>query len=246
MSSATVKSDTELEIRIDALQSTSKALTGIVANIKEWSFNEKATGENDYNITAVHTASFSFSTSDVYRVYYQGNPIAEVCREYLQTDDKTFGSKAIVVYPVLDNEQTDLTKGAVLQLPDKAALIHGGSVCWDTQNSSLNYTAGHSKPIEKFYIDNNKNIVFEKPATALSINVSSYTIRDLRSGILETYPIVKIGTQYWMKEDLRATCYQNRKPLSSIDELGKEAGYFKYGNVFFYNGEALLDGELAP
>lgn len=83
--SATIEEDTELEICINALQSTSATLTGVIANIKEWELSEQGESENRYEITAVHTASLSFSTSDIYRIYHQGKPVAEVCREYLYT-----------------------------------------------------------------------------------------------------------------------------------------------------------------
>lgn len=248
--SATIKEDTELEIRIDALQSTSKSLTGIVASIKDWSFSETGTSENRYDITVVHTASLSFSASDVYRIYHQGKPVAEICREYLNdaTDNK-IQSKAIVVYPVLDNEKTDLSKGIALELPDKEAMIHGGTVKWDIATNSLIYVPGNKKPIEKFYIDGNKNIVLEEPATALPVNVSSYVIRDIRNGVLQTYPIVKVGTQYWMKEDLKSTYYNDNKSIPLKEELGNGDAYFqwtKYDNLYLYNGEAVLTGKLAP
>lgn len=247
--SATIKEDTELEIRIDALQSTSKSLTGIVASIKDWSFSETGTSENKYDITVVHTASLSFSTSDVYRVYHQGKPVAEICREYLSSaTDNEIQSRAIVAYPVLDNEKTDLSKGIVLELTDKAAMIHGGTVNWDIATNSLIYVAGNSKPIDKFYIDGNKNIVLEEPVTALPINVSSYVIRDIRNGVLQTYPIVKVGTQYWMKEDLKAAYYNDNKSIPLKVKLGEGDAYFEWTkyNLRLYNGEAILTGKLAP
>lgn len=247
--SATIKEDTELEIRINALQSTSENLTGVIANIKEWGFSEQGESENRYDITVVHTASLSFKTSDIYRIYNQGKPVAEVCREYLHTTaDDAIDSKAIVVYPVQDNEQTDLKNGTVLQLSDREAAIHGGRVSWDESRNSLAYTGGHSKPIEKFYIDENKKIVTEKPATALAINVSSYVIRDIRNGVLQTYPIVKIGTQYWMREDLQATCYNDSKSIPMQNALGQGESHFNWDkpDLHLYNGEAVLTGNLAP
>lgn len=57
-------------------------------------------------------------------------------------------TKAIVVYSVQDNEQTDLTNGIVLQLPDKTATTHGGKVSWNEADNSLTYISGHSRPIE--------------------------------------------------------------------------------------------------
>lgn len=147
--STTIEEDTELEICINALQSTSATLTGVIANIKEWELSEQGESENRYEITAVHTASLSFSTSDIYRIYHQGKPVAEVCREYLYTAPAdAVATKAIVAYSVQDNEQTDLTNGIVLQLPDKTATTHGGKVSWNEADNSLTYVSGHSRPIE--------------------------------------------------------------------------------------------------
>ena len=248
--SAVIKEDTELEICINALQSTSETLTGVIASIKEWGFNEQGESENKYDITAIHTASLSFRTSDIYRIYYRGRPVAEVCREYLYaTSTDAVDSKAIVAYPVQDNEQTDLMNGIVLQLPDKTAMIHGGKVSWNESENLLTYIAGHSQPIEKFYIDANKKIVTEKPTeTTLAINVSSHVIRDIRNGTLQTYPIVKIGTQYWMKEDLQVTHYNDSRSMPLIQTLGGGEGYFKRDDcdAYFYNGEVVLTGRLAP
>lgn len=83
---------------------------------------------------------------------------------------------------------------------------------------------------------------------AINVNVASYTLRDLRDGTLEEYPIVKIGTQYWMKAELRATAYQTGEKLLRQTNLGKDAGYFKPANydIYFYNGEAVLSGKLNP
>lgn len=248
--SGTIEEDTELEICINALQSTSATLTGVIANIKEWELSEQGESENRYEITAVHTASLSFSTSDIYRIYHQGKPVAEVCREYLYTAPAdAVATKAIVAYSVQDNEQTDLTNGIVLQLPDKTATTHGGKVSWNEADNSLTYISGHSQPIEKFYIDENRKIVTEKPAApALAINVSSYVIRDIRNGILHTYPIVKIGAQYWMKEDLQTAHYNDSKSMPLRKALGDGEGYLKWAGTssHFYNGEAVLTGKLAP
>ena len=252
LSAATIKEDTELEIRIDALQSTSKTLSGIVTGIKEWGAGEIGTGENSYNITAIHTASFSFRTSDVYRIYRQGRAVAEVCREYLNsTTGNEISSRAIVVYPVHarnGKEQTDLTNGIVLQLPDKEAAIHGGKVNWSTADNSLAYTAGNSEVIEKFYIDENENIVLEEPATAFPVNISNYVIRDMRNAVVTNYPIVKIGTQYWIKEDLQATAYNDGKYIPLKKDLGQGAAYFEWtaNGTRLYSGEAILTGKVAP
>lgn len=247
--SAIIKEDTELEIQINALQNAGESLTGVIASIKEWGASEQGDSENEYDITAIHTASLSFKTSGVYRVYRQGKPVAEICREYLHTPaDDAINSKAIVVYPVSDNGRTDLNNGTVLQLPDKTAATHGGKVSWNETDNSLAYTGGHSGPIEKFYIDGDLKIVTEKPDKALTVNVSSYTIRDIRNGILQSYPIVKIGTQYWMREDLQTAYYNDSKniPIQKILGTGDRCFQYSVPGFLLYNGEAVLTGKLAP
>ena len=51
-----------------------------------------------------------------------------------------------------------------------------------------------------------------------------------------------------MQKDLCATTYRNGTPLTKQVELGKGAGYFKpeKDEIYFYNGEAILAGNLAP
>lgn len=245
MPSITMKGNTECEINIDAIQTTSYTLNGIVGKIREWEHGEKGKSENHYNLTTVRIAALSFKTSNVYRVYHHSMPVAEICKEYLYNGD--IASQAIVVYPVND-EQTNLQKGNVLQLLNKTGDVHGGTVRWDVQNNSLTYTPGISKPIDKFYIDENNEIVFEQPKNISTININNYIIRDIRNGKLQTYPIVKIGTQYWMKQDLQAISFQNGTLLPLETKLGTGARYFKNKteDIFLYNGDALINGELAP
>lgn len=103
-------------------------------------------------------------------------------------------------------------------------------------------------PIEKFYIDGDLKIVTEKPDKALTVNVSSYTIRDIRNGILQSYPIVKIGTQYWMREDLQTAYYNDSKniPIQKILGTGDRCFQYSVPGFLLYNGEAVLTGKLAP
>lgn len=243
-----MKSNVEVEIQINALQTTSSVLSGIMSSIKEWEFQETGGSENNRNLTSVCIAALSFTTSDVYRVYFRNAPVAEICKEYLYTTAGDIASRAIVAYPVKDGK-TDMRQGDVLQLLDEEGVGHGGSVHWDMENNSLTYTAGNSAPVQYLYIGKDGEIALEKPEAPVAINVSSYLIRDIRNGTLQTYPIVKIGTQYWMKEDLQAVYYRDsKKALSPKTALGTGAGYFQdvQKKLFFYNGEAVLEGELSP
>jgi len=236
----------QCEISVSALQSSNPTLAGIAGNITDWSTVSGGITENKENVNAIHLASLSFALSDIYRVYYGGKPIAEICREYLKSDG--LSSRVITSYPIDENEIIDLSQGTVLQLLDKDDAINGGKISWNTQTNTFAYIEGNLPPIQQFYLDSNGKVLLEKPDDPLNVNITSYTIRDIRGGTLQTYPIVKIGTQYWMKENLHATMYQDGSGITKQTTLGNGTGYFKPEkvNYFFYNGEAVTTGELAP
>lgn len=240
-----MESDVVCEIDIKAFQSTSHTLSGAVSSIKEWGSVQKGESTTNVNLTSVKVAALSFEPSKVYRVYHNSTPVAEVCKEYLLSNEHDLQTKALVAYPVR-NGKTDQTQGIVLQLLGTNAPVHGGSIQWDTERGTFDYTPGSSLPINEFYIDEEEQICLAEPEHPIPINISSHTLRDLRGGELQTYPIVKVGTQYWMGEDLRAKQYnQVGHTLKQITQLG-EAGYLTYRNNYFYTGEALLEDEMAP
>jgi uncharacterized protein (TIGR02145 family) len=136
----------------------------------------------------------------------------------------------------------------VLQLLDETGDVHGGSVSWDKATNELTYSAGNLSPIQSFYINTNKEIVTTLPNDALQVNVNAYVLRDMRSGSLQKYPLVKIATQYWMREDLYATHYVNGSSITEVTALNGTAGYAKNADAshYFYTGEAVETGMLAP
>lgn len=243
-----IESSKQYTIQIKATQVTNSTLTSISGSIEDWiDAEEDNSSENAAQLNAIHVATLSFNSSGIYRVYQGGIAVAEICKEYLRSESHQLASQAIVVYPV-KNEETVLTEGIVLQLLDEEADIHGGTVSWNTTDNTLDYSPGTSAPISKFFIDENGSIALTKPETPAQVNVSSYTLRDLRKGELQTYSIVKIGTQYWMRVELKTTMYRNGEELDRQNMIGEGAGYFlsDNGKMYFYNGEALLAGELAP
>ncbi len=243
-----IVSDTEISITIEAIQTQDGTLDGIVTNIEEWGSNEEITTESQYHLNSVCVSALSFEKSQVYRVYSQGKSVAEICKEYLYREESPnpIASRAIVLYAV-NGEQTDFSKGTVLQLLDTIGAVHGGTVSWNTSDNSFSYTPGTSQPIETFYINEDKSIVFDKPESPATVNVSSYLLRDLRNGV-KTYPIVKIETQYWMGDDLNTTYYNDGEEIERKSELGNGAGYFAFEgyDMVLFNGEAVLTGKLAP
>lgn len=237
---------TQCQIDIEAMQTTSHSLTGITSTVEDWLPGDSKDTNNSGGITAIHLAALTFSQSNIYRIYHDGKPMAEVCKEYLKSDQIT--SRAIIAYPVKEDETSNLSKGVVLKLLDDERAISGGSINWNTDDSSFAYTEGNHQSVDKFYLNEKGEILLEEAEDPISIDIASYTIRDIRKGNTYEYPIVKIGTQYWMREDLCATAYRNGTTLNKKTQLGEGPGYFRPQNTetYFYNGEAVLEGELAP
>lgn len=237
---------TQCQIDIEAMQTTSHFLTGITGTVEDWLPGDSKDTNNSGGITTIHLAALTFSQSNIYRIYHEGKPIAEVCKEYLKSDN--IDSRAIVAYPIKEDETCDLSKGVVLKFQDDKRAICGGTIQWNTDDSSFIYTEGNLQSVDKFYLNEKGEILLEETNNPISIDIVSHTIRDIRKGDSYEYPIVKIGTQYWMREDLCAMTYRDGTTLDKQTQLGEGAGYFRPQNTetYFYNGEAVLAGNLAP
>lgn len=247
MPTVSMEAGMQCEIVVTATQSGNETLTGIAGTITDWTETEGGATDNAANNVAIHTAALSFAMSDVYRVYYEGHPVADICREYLKSEALT--SQAIVAYPlVAETELPDLTNGIVLQLLDTEDALCGGMLRWDVEANSFTYDPGDKPVVEQFYVKGDGTLDLVSAEGAVTCNIAALTIRDVRDKVMQTYPVVKVGTQYWMKEDLRATTYRDGTPLSLLEDFGEGAGYFKPADYdyFFYNGEAVLAGELSP
>lgn len=247
MPAINMKSNMQCNISITAKNKDGNELSCFTGEIKEWDDAEPSATDNTETINAVYISAFSFHDTNAYRIYHEGMPIAEVCREYLISDQLT--SRAITVYPVLENETTDQDNGIVLQLIDRNDIACGGNLSWHTDGKGFNYDEGDMAEVDRFYLDENHRICLERPVRPINVTISYHTLRDVRNGEITHYPITKIGTQYWMGRALTATTYRNGTPLTKQQSLGKEnPGYFQPEGkeIYFYNGEAMLEGELAP
>ncbi|WP_291529074.1 fimbrillin family protein [Bacteroides sp. UBA939] len=245
MPDLTIEGGTQCELDVTAMQTTNHILTGVIGAVFDWKTIEGKEIDNNGKTTSVHLLALSFSQSDIYRIYSGGRPIAEICKEYLKSEN--INSRAITIYPV-DNEQSDLSKGTVLKLLDDERDINGGIISWNTTDNTFTYTSGSSKPVEVFYLNEAGEVLTEKPESSINISIIGHVIRDIRDGSVKEYPIVKIGTQYWMKDNLQATTYRDGTALAKQTELEQGSGYFQPAgqNTYFYNGDALLANELAP
>ncbi|MCD8293584.1 MAG: fimbrillin family protein [Prevotellaceae bacterium] len=244
-----IESDTEITVNIEATPSEEETLTGMVADIKAWSNTQTLDTENHNSLSRISVAALNFEQSGIYHVHHLGQTVAEVCKEYLYdtAGSHPVDAQAIVLYPVTGGE-ADLTQGTVLQLLGETEAIHGGTVSWDTADGTFTYTPGNSPPITCFYIDEDGTPTLTPPDNALTVTVGSYLLNDTRSG-LYTYPVVKVGTQYWMRDDLHTTFYNDGEAIPPKTALNEGAGYFQWEydmTIYLYNGEAVLTGKMAP
>ncbi|MBQ9554952.1 MAG: fibrobacter succinogenes major paralogous domain-containing protein [Muribaculaceae bacterium] len=132
----------------------------------------------------------SFNDCWVQRVMFGGVKVAEVCKEYI----KEFDDQRVVVYPCDENGYAILTKGV--------SASDGGTVVWDEATNTVAYTAGNSTALSVVYLVDGE-IVLTAPETAEAAIVEAELLVDKRGSEEQVYQIVKIGTQYWLAENLR-------------------------------------------
>lgn len=234
-------------IDVNLVQKEAGMLAGVIAGIKDWpteAVRTESAGGNDYK--GLHLDILSFSTSNVYRVHASNKPVAEICLEYLKSDD--LNSRAIVTYPLDAEGKSEMDQGTLLRLLDSDEAVCGGTLRWDEADNTFSYTAGTSPGAGVVYFDADGGCHLSPEGQMADVSVVRYTIRDTRDGSIVEYPVVKIGTQYWMRSNLQATLYRDRRALQQIVSLGSTPGYLHAdgSEFYFYNGEALLQGELSP
>lgn len=198
----------------------------------------------------VSTVSFAvpstFSSSYVLKVMAGGKQVAEIDKEYI----KSINKQVVVVYPCDENGKAILTKGIT---------ANGASVVWN--ESSNTATVGEEgDPIEKFYISEGELLTsFDGNADAATITPDQ--ISDIRGTESNIYNIVKIGTQYWMAENLRATRYLDGSSIDAYTETESDSwktnttgAYLAYGEKewvamvgYLYSGYAVINEKgIAP
>lgn len=211
------------------------------------------TGNDQIESTTLHKyvdiSKLTFENSNVYKVLYGGRQMAEICKEYLVTSD--FSSQAIVAYPMTSDNVVDLSHGFVVQLLGKSGNVHGGSVSWNMEDHSLTYVPGTFPPANYVNITSDGKLLLSEtvPNDLSPAIVQDDVISDIRGNIIHNYPIVKIGTQYWMKANLETSLYTNGDAIPNIGQVMVEGatGYLlsKAGN-YYYSANAVLTQKLAP
>lgn len=219
-------------------------IQGITSSIGDWhpGNSGNATFEEQEENKVIQIANLNFNKSNVYTLSTSQNIIiGEICKEYLRNED--INSQAIVLYT-----EKEKNKGIILQLLGNIENVHGGNITWDTANNSFTYQAGSTAPIKQIYVNNEGNITFEEGDKLQDISVTEKILTDIRGNETISYPIVKIGTQYWMRENLSATKYNDGGAITnnSSDLKKTTAGYYYKNKNYFYNKAAVITGKMYP
>lgn len=157
-----------------------------------------------------------FAGGNVQRAVYGGVKVAEICREYVRTE--SVEKQMTVIYPMVDGK-ADLTKGIEVET--------GGTVVWNAASNSCTYTAGTAAaPLAKFYVAEDGSLTTEAEGRIEAAKVEPDLLRDVRGTSIEEYRIVKIGTQYWMAESLRAERYADGSAIPT--DWDNAAGSYIY------------------
>ncbi len=221
-----------------------REIGNVTCNTEEWTEGSSGSSDTQELRHPIYADELPFDQSGICRIWWQGHPIAEVCKEYLRTEQVE--ATAVVLYPMTEGK-SDLTKGQVLHLYGVSQPIHGGIVNWDLSSNQCTYTPGNRLPIPYFFIDYDGSIVLSSPKDAQQVVVESLFLTDSRSDESLTYPVVKIGTQYWMQSDLKATRYVDGVQIpKKATPSTPEEGYMASGTDYFYNDKAIKTGKLSP
>lgn len=222
---------------------TKVGISKLETNICTWKEgnSKNVTLEEEETSNFIRISELDFGQTGVHQITTKSDAvIGQVCKEYLLGNN--IDAQAIVLYPATTNNQ-----GIVLQLLGESENIHGGSLTWNANTNSFTYTPGSDAPIADLYADTEENILFKKPANPQRVTAIECLLTDIRETETVSYPIVKIGTQYWMGENLNTKKYNDGKSISKITDMKKTAaGYYIHDDLLFYNQAAVLKGTLAP
>lgn len=236
----------ELEIRFVSTEDV--LLSKVSGEIGDWNGTEVDQAESVAFHKYIDVSELTFEKSNVYRVLHSGKQVAEICMEYLVTPE--FSSRAIVAYPMKENGSVNLSQGVVAQLLEKSGKVNGGSVSWNMEDHSLTYVDGTLPVRKNVYVmaDGTVSLSVTTADDVLSVLALEDIVRDVRGGIIHNYPLVKIGTQYWMRDNLEASLYTDGEVLSRLDAVAVgTTGYLQSSTAnYFYTADIPISGKILP
>lgn len=180
--------------------------------------------------------------SNVWKVMDGDRQVAEVCKEGLSlrgvlgySGSTTY--QLIVAYPIGEDGKTNLSAGYIVKYLGGTGekTVAGGSLAWKARGAHDLYTEGlldsfipGTEDKEEFLLlmVTSSNEIKKCSSGINKYKLKPYTISDANGNL---YPIVKIGAAYWMRENLRATKYNDKSELKyrreATEDEKKETTY---------------------
>lgn len=187
----------------------------------------------------------------VIKVMAGSSQVAELCYEYIRTGD--VDKRMMVFYPIGEDGKADLTRGFTAN--------DGGSLVWNLDANTCTYTPGSLNMPYEIFLENGKFVAATTQTDIIATTQEDYVLTDVRGNSEEKYDIVKIGTQYWMAQNLRADRLNDGTPITKYAaQQGAQwnAATTPCYHVFtddadiladwgaMYNGYAAISDKLAP
>jgi uncharacterized protein (TIGR02145 family) len=213
--------------------------------ITDWLNGNNATTSLLTSDGGIVLSALPFGQSKVCNVFHGNTIVAQICKEYLSSSN--INASAIVYYPVT-NGTADLTAGIVLQVMGISG-VYGSTVSWNQSSNTLTYNSGSHTDVTTIYVDADQSVKLSAPSTSYDVNVSPMLLSDVRGTETKTYPVVKIGTQYWMADEISATKLNDgtsiaQSSLFSVDDTN--ASYFSQDGNVLYDYMTINSGKMAP
>ena len=243
-----LKSGKQRELEIVFVSAEDVLMSKVNGEIGDWDGTEVDHTESGILHEYIDVSKLTFEKSNVYKVIHLGKQVAEICKEYLVTPD--FSSQAIVAYSMKEDGSVNLSQGTVVQLLGKLGKVNGGSVSWNVEDYSLEYSGGALPVRNKVYVlaDGTISLSVTLADNVLPVLAQEDIVRDVRGGIIHNYPLVKIGTQYWMRDNLEASLYTDGEMLPKVDAVtANTVGYLQSAaEYYFYTANIALSGKILP
>ena len=245
-----LQSGKQRELVITFVSDEDILMSKVEGEVGDWEGTDTDYTESETLHKYIDVSKLTFDKSAVYKVLSAGRQVAEICKEYLVTPQ--FSSQAIVAYPMKTDDGTvDLSQGTVVRLLGQQGKVHGGTVSWNLQDHTLTYTPGSLSPRNYVYVTADGDIsLLLTGENTLPVLALSDVVRDVRGGMVHNYPIVKIGTQYWMQDNLQASLYTNGEAIPILTEVIEGAtGYLlsKDQRNYFYTSNVIKEkSKLTP
>jgi uncharacterized protein (TIGR02145 family) len=186
-------------------------------------------------------SDLDLDTYPVYNIYNSSNVLlGQVCREYLYSSN--VDATAVVYYP-----NCNLSEGTLLRYVSGDDSTCGGSVAWSS--NVLTYMASDKAPVESICIDDDGYIVSSYSKSVCNATAAkAYMLTDRRGTESNTYAVVKIGNQYWMKGELATTNYNDGTAIAdaSLSSDAEAAGYYINSGSYYYNKAAVSSLKMSP